>query len=95
MEKYPDYFQKSWTEIMKRKIGLKVNNDINSKLVTDFLEILYTNNVDFTLAFRNLSYFLDKNSFNDKFLSFSKKKEKLKIGFMFGNLDLSKKKTIK
>ncbi len=78
LEKYPDYFQKNWTESMKRKIGLKVNNNINAKLATDFLEILHTNNVDFTLAFRNLSYFLDKNSLNDKFFTLFKEQKKIR-----------------
>ena len=78
LEKYPDYFQENWNENMKRKIGLKVNNNINCKLITDFLEILYLNNVDFTLAFRNLSYLLDKDSFNDKFLTLFKEKRKIR-----------------
>lgn len=59
-------YQNQLRKVMRQKLGLKADNqslnDTDDKLVTDWLDLLEKNTVDFTLAFRSLCDMADGNS---------------------------------
>ena len=59
-----DHYKSCWLQGMRKKLGLlsKKNND--EKLVKELLEIMETNKLDFTLTFRSLFSFFEKNPIN-------------------------------
>lgn len=63
-------YQTQLRKVMRQKLGLKAEdqslNDRDDKLVTDWLDLLEKNTVDFTLAFRSLCDIADGN--NEKLL---------------------------
>lgn len=58
---YQDAFQNTWNQLMLNKLGLIEINNINLKLVTEWLNYLQKNKIDFTLGHRNLTEILNHN----------------------------------
>ncbi len=57
MPSYQEYFYKEFGE----KLGLgNIDND-NSKIIDDYLKILHSESIDFTLSFRDLAKIVDKS----------------------------------
>ncbi len=52
---FPQLYQKSWQEIMLRKVGLKEVNQSNLAILNDWLLFFEEQKIDFTLGFRDLS----------------------------------------
>ncbi len=57
---FPKYFEENWSKEMSKKIGLKKSRKKDLEIINDFLELLKNNNIDFTLAFRELSKLIKK-----------------------------------
>ena len=55
LQNYATRFRRRWLELMGRKIGLQSKNEEEYKIVTDWLELMATNKLDFTLAHWNLA----------------------------------------
>jgi uncharacterized protein YdiU (UPF0061 family) len=55
LEAFPSRYQAYWLDAMRRKLGLATAQPDDLSLVNDFLGLLETQAVDFTLAFRGLS----------------------------------------
>ena len=57
MPSYQEYFYKEFGE----KLGLENINNDNSKIIDDYLKILHSESIDFTLSFRNLAKIVDQS----------------------------------
>ncbi len=57
MPSYQEYFYKEFGE----KLGLQNIDNDNSKIIDDYLKILHSESIDFTLSFRNLSKIVDQS----------------------------------
>ena len=57
MPSYQEYFYKEFGE----KLGLENINNDNSKIIDDYLKILHSESIDFTLSFRNLAKIIDQS----------------------------------
>ena len=57
MPSYQEYYYKEFGE----KLGLKNIDNDNSKIIDDYLKILHSESIDFTLSFRNLAKIIDKS----------------------------------
>ena len=57
MPSYQEYFYKEFGE----KLGLENIDNDNSKIVDDYLKILHSESIDFTLSFRNLAKIVDQS----------------------------------
>ena len=57
MPSYQEYFYKEFGE----KLGLENIDNDNSKIIDDYLKILHSESIDFTLSFRNLSKIVDQS----------------------------------
>ena len=57
MPSYQEYFYKEFGE----KLGLQNIDNDNSKIVDDYLKILHSESIDFTLSFRNLAKIVDQS----------------------------------
>ena len=55
LEAFPDLYAKHWQAGMWRKFGLSDSHESDLDLINGFLDLLHSQNVDFTLAFRRLS----------------------------------------
>ena len=55
LDKFPDYFLDANTSGMQRKLGLAERHEGDEILAKDFLDLLETHQLDFTLSFRRLS----------------------------------------
>lgn len=78
LSKFPELFDKIYYKKMLKKIGIFnfKNSPDNKKLINDFLNILQSNNIDFTNGFRSLSkVLLKKETFqtqDQQYLSWQK-----------------------
>ncbi len=52
---YADHFNRRWTALFRRKIGLMAAEEGDTDLIRDFLDVMHRGGADFTLAFRHLS----------------------------------------
>ena len=57
MPSYQEYFYKEFGE----KLGLENIDNDNSKIIDDYLKILHSESIDFTLSFRNLAKIVDQS----------------------------------
>ena len=57
MPSYQEYFYKEFGE----KLGLQNIDNDNSKIIDDYLKILHSESIDFTLSFRNLAKIIDQS----------------------------------
>ena len=57
MPSYQEYFYKEFGE----KLGLENIDNDNSKIIDDYLKILHSESIDFTLSFRNLAKIIDQS----------------------------------
>jgi len=57
MPSYQEYFYKEFGE----KLGLQNIDNDNSKIIDDYLKILHSESIDFTLSFRNLAKIFDQS----------------------------------
>ena len=57
MPSYQEYFYKEFGE----KLGLQNIDNDNSKIIDDYLKILHSESIDFTLSFRNLAKIVDQS----------------------------------
>ena len=57
MPTYQEYFYKEFAE----KLGLQTINNKNVKIIDNYLKILNSESIDFTLSFRNLAKIVDKS----------------------------------
>ena len=57
MPSYQEYYYKEFGD----KLGLKNIDNDNSKIIDDYLKILHSESIDFTLSFRNLAKIIDKS----------------------------------
>ena len=57
MPSYQEYFYKEFGE----KLGLENIDNDNSKIIDDYLKILQSESIDFTLSFRNLAKIVDQS----------------------------------
>ena len=57
MPSYQEYFYKEFCE----KLGLENIDNDNSKIIDDYLKILQSESIDFTLSFRNLAKIVDQS----------------------------------
>ncbi len=57
MPSYQEYFYKEFGE----KLGLENIDNDNSKIIDDYLNILHSESIDFTLSFRNLAKIIDQS----------------------------------
>ena len=57
MPTYQEYFYKEFGE----KLGLENIDNDNSKIIDDYLKILHSESIDFTLSFRNLAKIINKS----------------------------------
>ena len=57
MPSYQKYFYKEFGE----KLGIENIDNDNSKIIDDYLKILHSESIDFTLSFRNLAKIVDKS----------------------------------
>ena len=57
MPSYQEYFYKEFGE----KLGLENIDNDNSKIIDDYLNIIHSESIDFTLSFRNLAKIVDKS----------------------------------
>ena len=57
MPSYQEYFYKEFCE----KLGLETSNNNNIKIIDNYLKILHSESIDFTLSFRNLAKIIDKS----------------------------------
>ncbi len=55
LDAYPECFEQAYREDMARKLGLSKAGDGDAALVKDFLDLMQSEEADFTLAFRRLS----------------------------------------
>jgi uncharacterized protein YdiU (UPF0061 family) len=55
LERFSAHFQAAYSVGMRQKLGLDTEADGDLELASEFLRLLATNQVDFTLAFRRLS----------------------------------------
>src|SRR5204863_565303 len=55
LERFSAHFQAAYSVGMRKKLGLDTEADGDLELANEFLRLLATNQVDFTLAFRRLS----------------------------------------
>ncbi len=62
LEIFPGYFEQTWLNEMKKKIGLSKNEKEDHVILNEFFEILRINNLDFTLSFRKLSKYLTEEN---------------------------------
>ncbi len=69
MPSYQEYFYKEFGD----KLGLENIDNDNSKIIDDYLKILHSESIDFTLSFRNLAKIINKSmSVEDSVFSKSK-----------------------
>ena len=57
MPLYQEYFYKEFAE----KLGLQTIDNKNIKIIDNYLKILHSESIDFTLSFRNLAKIVDKS----------------------------------
>jgi uncharacterized protein YdiU (UPF0061 family) len=57
MPLYQEYFYKEFAE----KLGLQTIDNKNVKIIENYLKILHSESIDFTLSFRNLAKIVDKS----------------------------------
>ena len=57
MPSYQEYFYKEFSE----KLGLKTIDSKNIKLIENYIKILHSESIDFTLSFRHLSKIVDQS----------------------------------
>ena len=57
MPSYQEYFYKEFGQ----KLGLENIDNDNSKIIDDYLKILHSESIDFTLSFRNLAKIVDQS----------------------------------
>ena len=99
---FPAIYKEEWIKVMKKKFGLKKENESDEMLFSELFEIMEKNAVDFTLAFRFLKFLLPgedqkkwielfKNKNDDNLKNFIKKFQKRII---YENNDLNKIKEI-
>ena len=55
IDAFPGWYQQAWLEGWRRKLGLQLPEAGDEALVRDWLELLHTQHVDFTLACRHLA----------------------------------------
>jgi len=65
LEKYNDVYMANFTHLMLQKFGLKQSSSKNHKLLQQALELMTSNEVDYTLFFRRLSDFDQENHLNN------------------------------
>jgi len=66
LESYADKFENQYSLMMQQKFCLSGNTINDEKIVKDFLNILQTDNIDYTLAFRALTTMVDTNFTHDE-----------------------------
>lgn len=52
---FASLFTKAWFEVMRKKLGLSLEEDADGELIQSLLDLLQANEVDFTRAFRALA----------------------------------------
>ena len=62
IDAFPAHYDKAWREGMGRKLGLQQMRDDDVRLAEDLLEIMASNNADFTLTFRGLCGIADPSA---------------------------------
>lgn len=62
LRQYEKQYQNEWLKIFTQKLGLESSEKDDEKLILEWLNLLQTNNLDFTLSFRNLSETLTKSN---------------------------------
>jgi serine/tyrosine/threonine adenylyltransferase len=55
VEQFEQYYQRAWLDGMRAKLGFDQPNEGDLELVNDWLQLLHTEAVDFTLGFRTLA----------------------------------------
>lgn len=68
LELYKRIYLNSYYDIMSQKLGLQSVDKGNKKFIDKTLNLLETFEIDYTIFFRNLSFFETTTKFNNKFL---------------------------
>ena len=61
LNKFSKMMKKQWLKVMSSKFGLKKINMLNENFITQWLELLEKNNLDYTNSFTNLLRYLENN----------------------------------
>ena len=57
LKDFPKTFEICWLKVMKKKLGLTIDLKNDYEIVSDFLDLIYSENLDYTNSFRKLSSF--------------------------------------
>ena len=69
LKQYEPEFLNQYRQIMASKIGLEEYQPADEQLINQLLDIMHTNNVDYTIFFRQLAdYCADNHSIRDQFI---------------------------
>ena len=66
IEEFDDIFNEDWTFVLRSKLGLKEEYSKDLDLGSRLLQMMGKGSVDFTNAFRNLSFLSDEKNKSDK-----------------------------
>ena len=66
IEEFDDIFNEDWTSVLRSKLGLKKEYSKDLDLGSGLLQLMEKDSVDFTNAFRNLSFLSNKKNKSDK-----------------------------
>lgn len=61
LEDFTDCYQESWLVLMGAKLGLSSQEENDLKLISELLDLMEAQNIDFTLLFRGLADVLEEN----------------------------------
>lgn len=62
MAQYQPAYEKEYAALMRAKLGLRESKDKDADLLQELLDLMQSNQVDYTIAFRTLSEFRDDGS---------------------------------
>lgn len=54
LERFPEIFELAYTRVMRAKLGLAIEEELDAALIADLLQRMASNHVDYTLCFRAL-----------------------------------------
>ena len=69
LEKFPEIFNEAWKKNIRKKFSFTKSLSGDDKIILEFLEILFKQKVDFTSAFRKLSYSIESELYKQNFFS--------------------------